>query len=275
MLKLSSLSSATLLFPVLLVLVALSLNHDSATMVSAFSPSPMNRQPRHNAPSSSQKRYSSDDGGAASSSKPRNAAMIEEHRQEWIARSVNYYSKVMREERRRQLGQSTQSTSEVVAPTPKASVGSTIDDYDRHYKVLAKKHYFALQKIRTGQLSHAELIYQRIINELMEDDCDHAQLAVTTLLLALLTQRMNASPKQTRSVFLKFFRQISLDDEHTHCACSAKVVGAFALFEMKQGNTQKSLQLARKAFELDPTGLRPILNWKQFRDAAKQSTQSP
>ena len=50
------------------------------------------------------------------------------------------------------------------------------------------------------------------------------------------------------------------------CVCSAKVLQAFALFEMKQGNSLKSLQLVQKAVQLDPT-LRPVLKWKQFRDA--------
>jgi hypothetical protein len=69
-------------------------------------------------------------------------------------------------------------------------------------------HYFALRKIKDGKPQHAEQIYRRIIDELLheeEDGCDHAKLAVTTLLLALLLQRTGDS-KNTRSVSLHFFR---------------------------------------------------------------------
>ena len=213
------------------------------------------------------------------------SAWAEEHRQDWINRSVQYYSKVMREERRRNLGQVL--VEDVESPT-----------YQDQFMSLAARHYFALRKIKDGKPRHAELIYRRIIDNLLseeeENECDHAKLAVTTLLLALLLQRNGASAKQTRSVFLTFFRVVSMDDaplhhhrsdntvqestsecgeqhhHHKQCACSAKVIGAFALFEMKQGNTLKSLQLARRAFQMDPTVMQPLLNWKQFRDAAQR-----
>jgi hypothetical protein len=178
-------------------------------------------------------------------------------RQEWIQNSVQYYSKVMREERRRSIGQYKEYAN---------------------YNVLAKKHYFALKKIKDGKPDHAECIYRRIINELVhelrqeqvtQDHCDHSTLAITTLLLALHLQRNEASPKKTRSVFLNFFRIVTSDghtDANEECACSAKVLQAFALFEMKQGNALKSLELAKAAIKLDPS-LKSVLNWKQFRDA--------
>jgi hypothetical protein len=181
-------------------------------------------------------------------------------RQEWINNSIQYYSKVMREERRRSNGQFKEFTN------------------PKEYKVLAKKHYFALRKIKDGKPEHAECIYRRIINELVTElrneqmdsehsHCDHSKLAVTTLLLALHLQRNDASPKKTRSVFLNFFRIVT-SDEHAddECACSAKVLQAFALFEMKQGNALKSLELAKTAIKLDPS-LKSVLQWKQFRDA--------
>ena len=175
-------------------------------------------------------------------------------RQRWFHNSIAYYSKVMREERRRELGQ--------------------IDDenYDpQHFQVMAKKHYFALRKIKDGKPAHAERIYRNIIDELLveedQEDCDHAKLAVTTLLLALLLQREGHPAKQTRSVFVHFFRMVQ--DSQEECACSAKVLQAFALFEMKQGNTLKSLHIVEKAVRLDPS-LRPVLQWKQFRDARDQ-----
>lgn len=201
----------------------------------------------------------------------------------------------MREERRRSTGQVD------------ADVAATAE-YQHDFQVLAKKHYFALRKIKDGRYTQAELIYKRIINEILteneDETCDHAKLAVTTLLLALHCQRMG-DMKKTRSVFLSFFRVVTMDggsssshhhsdhddgigdgvagDGHNHhhhnnnhhpqCACSAKVLGAFALFEMKQGNAMKSLQIAKKAVEFDPL-MAPVLNWKQFRDVNKRRRQT-
>lgn len=189
----------------------------------------------------------------------------EQLRQEWVDRSVSYYSKVMREERRRNMGQ--------IDNDEFAS-----EEYQQDFQRLAKKHYFALRKIKDGQYQHAEVIYKRIINEIMNEeedgDCDHAKLAVTTLLLALHCQRMG-DMKKTRSVFLNFFRVVVMDNhgEDEKCACSAKVLGAFALFEMKQGNAKKSLEIARRAVGFDPA-MGPVLNWKQFRDVQSESRKS-
>jgi hypothetical protein len=178
----------------------------------------------------------------------------EEERQTWNYRSVTYYSKVMREERRRQLGQIND------------------DSYDPdQFVIMAKKHYFALCKIKDGKPAHAEQIYRRIIGELLvqevDDNCDHSKFAVTTLLLALLLQREGHPVRSIRRVFLHFFRMVLDSDDE--CACSAKVLQAFALFEMKQGNSLKSLHIVDKAVQLDPS-LLPVLRWKQFRDARKQ-----
>jgi hypothetical protein len=183
----------------------------------------------------------------------------EREKKEWINRSVNYYTKVMREERRRTMGQID-------------ALQEAKPDYRDEFLILAKKHYFARYKIKNGRPQHAEQIYLRIIDELSQEEdghCDHAKMAVTTLLLALLRQRMGDS-KGTRSTFLNFFRIAFLDmDEDTECACSAKVLQAYALFEMKQGNSLKSLDLATKAIKLDDS-LKPILQWKQFRDALER-----
>jgi hypothetical protein len=191
-------------------------------------------------------------------------------RQEWNERSVSYYSKVMREERRRNMGQIDNDIFDS-------------EQYQQDFERSAQKHYFALRKIKDGQYLHAEIIYKNIIQEIMKEEededgqCDHAKLAVTTLLLALHCQRMG-DLKKTRSVFLNFFREVIMseqrnnvnndddgEEKHHKCACSAKVLGAFALFEMKQGNTIKSLEILQKAVEFDPA-LGPILQWKQFRD---------
>lgn len=182
----------------------------------------------------------------------------EQEKRDWVERSVAYYSKVMREDRRRQLGQ---------AP-------STLDaEQEARYAELAMKHYFALTKIRNGKFDHAEKIYRRTIDEIIregEEDagCNHAQLAVTTLLLALHTQR-SGDIKKTRSVFVNFFRISVVENEISECACSAKVLQAFALFEMKNGLPIKSLEIAKKAIELDGS-LATLLQWKQFREAIER-----
>ena len=181
----------------------------------------------------------------------------QQQREEWIQRSLDYYSKVMREERRRSIGQLP------IEDSPEAQ---------EEFLVMARRHYFAIEKVRNGKYSQAETLYRRIIDELQadEDQCDHAKLAVTTLLLALLTKRMK-DPKKTRSVFLEFFRLAVLErDEGTECACSAKVLQAYALFEMQQGHAQKSLEIAKMALRFD-SSLAPVLRWKQFRQAAQQA----
>mmetsp|Transcript_18811 Transcript_18811/g.52542 ORF Transcript_18811/g.52542 Transcript_18811/m.52542 type:complete len:266 (-) Transcript_18811:186-983(-) len=203
-------------------------------------------------------------------------AKYDQLRQEWSEKSISYYSKITREERRWSAGQIDQ---DVFAS----------EEYRQEFEQLAKKHYFALKKIKEGRYHHAEIIYERIIKEIMKEDkadhsCDHANLAVTTLLLALNCQRMG-NPEKARLVFLNFVHVVTTDTpkirgenknnnnfaidkavvEHDECACSAKVLGAFALFEMKQGNPGKSLEIAHMAVDFDPS-LEPMLEWKEFRD---------
>ena len=191
----------------------------------------------------------------------RSSLTLDQLKKQWIDRSVEYYSKVMREERRRNMGQI--ADDEFVL--------------SEEYQRLAKQHYFALTKIRDGQHRHAEIIYRRIIDQIMSEEedghCDHAKLAATTLLLALHCQRMG-DMKKTRSVFLSFFRIVVMDmeDEEMQCACTAKVLGAYALFEMRRGNVIKSLEIARKAVEFDEA-MEPVLNWKQFREAQARTLQ--
>ena len=112
------------------------------------------------------------------------------------------------------------------------------------------------------------------------------------LLLTLLLQRKPNHVKETRAVFVEFFRIVTQDSNqdpasrhhhhhHHHrrrdrdgsssssfkeCTCSAKVLQAFALFEMKQGRVKKAYSLAKMAVEMDPE-LEPLLRWKQFRVA--------
>jgi hypothetical protein len=252
-------------FPCLLLfsaVAALSCSILDAFALHSSNPSFARRSPQ----SSSQLFYDSNGEFSDSMSKPytsTTSAIGDDVRREWIDKSLTYYSKVMREERRRNLGQAKDFESE---------------EYNLDFLHLAKKHYFALRKIKDGKPQHAELIYRKIIDEILHEDedegCDHAKLAVTTLLLALHLQRTGDS-KSTRSVFLSFFRIVvaAAEKEPDHeCACSAKVLQAFALFEMKQGHSLKSLEIVLKAIKLDPT-LRPVLNWKQFRDVLARRRQ--
>ena len=163
-----------------------------------------------------------------------------------------------------QIDSSTTSISEVPSPV----------NEDKDFVRLATNHYYARFLIKMGKWEFAEKIYRRIIDELTsedDDNCDHTKLAVSTLLLALHMQR-TGDVKATRAVFIDFFRRVALveedADEDVHkCSCSAKVLQAYALFEMKNGHSAKSLEIIQLAVKMDEE-LRPVLEWKQFRDAA-------
>ena len=135
-------------------------------------------------------------------------------------------------------------------------------------------HYFALMKIRNKENMQAERAYRGFIKSILNDrqrhgECDHESLAVTTLLLALHIQRKGPSPETTRearAVFTEFFRIVG-QDEITRCSCSAKVLQAFALFEMKNGSPKKSYKLVLKAVAMDES-LAPVLRWKKFKEVA-------
>mmetsp|Transcript_13728 Transcript_13728/g.28988 ORF Transcript_13728/g.28988 Transcript_13728/m.28988 type:complete len:272 (+) Transcript_13728:307-1122(+) len=175
-------------------------------------------------------------------------------RTEWISRSINYYSGVMKKP-------SNQKDSFVVDATP-------VDSFVK----LAMKHYQARLLVKQGKLETAERLYRRIIDELRsdeEEDCDHAALAVSTLLLALHTQRTSNVKADTRRVFNDFFRVVDLDN-NSSCACSARVLQAYALFEMKNGNQVFSLMLMKRAVDMDER-LKPVLEWWQFREARSKS----
>lgn len=186
---------------------------------------------------------------------------LQQKKSAWIDRSINYYCTIMREEERIEKG-------EILKPS--------LRDLKHHQYnlILAKKLYFARNKIKSGKLKSAELIYRNTINELMNEGeaCRHADLAVSTLLLALLLQR-EGKLSETRDVFLRFFRIVNsaqLEAEENgrshECTCSAKVIQAFALFEMKQGYPKKALRLIQSAIKMDKK-LVATLKWKQFREA--------
>lgn len=202
----------------------------------------------------------SDDSNTIGTVKPytkRKSQMLQERKRDWINRSLTYYSTVSREAKRRENGQYVPSEME-------------LDQYKSNF-ITAKKLYFARHKIKNNQPRHAERIYRKLIDDLLreqEEDgsCDHAQIAISTLLLALLLQRQG-EVKETRATFVRFFRLVTTSsDGMKECTCSAKVLQAFSLFEMKQNNVKKAYALAQIAVKLDPE-LVPVLNWKQFRDA--------
>lgn len=193
---------------------------------------------------------------------------VQHRRNEWVHNSMAFYSTITREEKRRERNQ-------IVSPSP-----SDEDELDS--TVTAKILYFARHKIKNGKLNHAERIYRKHISDLLqnEDPCDHTQLATSVLLLTLLLQRKEDHVDETREAFLSFFRvvaeesllEVDIEDgeilsmDMKECTCSAKVIQAFALFEMKQGNVKRSYSLARMAVKMDEE-LEPILRWKQFREA--------
>lgn len=216
---------------------------------------------------------------------------IYEHKHEWIERSIEYYSNVTRKKSSssiRPLQKNTQidytTTSASKSPLL-ADVNTDIiaDTHDKDFVRLATNHYYARYLIKAGKYAFAEKIYRRIINELTaesdDDDheCDHTKLAVSTLLLALHMQR-TGDIKATRAVFVNFFRRVALvkeeDGEVHKCSCSAKVLQAYALFEMKNGHSAKSLEIIQRAVKMD-ADLSPVLEWKQFRDAAAGRVYSP
>lgn len=194
--------------------------------------------------------------GSPSKNSGRQSVALRDRKRQWVDRSLEYYSTVSREDLRRSRGQ-----------LPAHPAHDSLEERRRIYD-LAQKHYFALRKIKSGHLGHAESIYRRIIIDIKnhEGGCDHAKLAVSTLLLALLLQR-RGDIKGTRSVFLQFFKAAVLEnqDEEKECACSAKVLQAYALFEMKRGHGRKSLEIVERAVRLDHA-LKPVLEWKQFRE---------
>ena len=178
----------------------------------------------------------------------------------WIEGSLKYYATITRGSRHSPRHQRDDTESMAVV--------------DPQYLKLAMENYFAREKIKMGKAHHAETIYRRLMEEMVphqhdqqEEPCDFSSLAVPTLLLALLLQREERFD-DARSV-LEGFTYIfdSLGEKKQHkCCCSARVFQAYALFEMKQDNPQRAVQLMFRAIRLDKN-LRPVLRWRQFRNA--------
>ncbi len=180
--------------------------------------------------------------------------ILDKRRKHWINLSLKYYTTVAREHKRRSRGQ-----------LPPSFPRSSPEEFRMQIRQ-SERHFFARNLIKCGKLDQAEVLYRRIIDEIQNDagGCDHARLAVSSFLLALLKQRMK-DIKGARSVFLNFFRTAVVDcPKDKKCVCSAMLLQAYALFEMKCGHGRKSLEIAKRAVELDEA-LRPVLAWKQFR----------
>lgn len=168
--------------------------------------------------------------------------------QEWIKKSIEYYTKVMRIE------------------------DSPMSRKSHEQSRTAKRLYHAIQQVRSGNLNRAENIYRKTIRDINDladtDECNNAELATTTLLLALVLQRMD-NIGEARMVFHRFFRTVmSSAEKHpiSECACTGKVLGAYALFEMKFGSIHRSIEVARRATQFDGD-LSVLFEWKQFREA--------
>lgn len=183
---------------------------------------------------------------------------------------------------KQQLPKTKMESATISSVSEMPLLSEEIEEHDKDFVGLATKHYYARLLVKKGKWDFAEKIYRRIIDELTsdpsEDNCDHTKLAVSTLLLALHVQR-TGDIKATRAVFLNFFRRVALVkeeemDENHKCSCSAKVLQAYALFEMKNGHSAKSLEIIQRAVKMDEE-LSPVLGWKQFRDAAAGREYSP
>lgn len=194
----------------------------------------------------------------------RTKASLSPHAQQWIDESLHYYNRIAR-------------------GTPKEQWESP------EHIAMAMRTYFAHTKVKGGKSYAAEKIYRRLMEEMTatngsrdkehehhhhcdgrhHHDCnsDLGRLAVPTLLLSLLLQREQRFD-DARLVFESFYQIVVklLDNGTVQCPCSARVLQAFALFEMKQDNQLRALEIVALAVRLDGK-IRPVLRWKQFRDA--------
>jgi hypothetical protein len=178
----------------------------------------------------------------------RNGASLTTEKDIWINNSLNYYNRITR-------------GAEHVQSSPL-------------YLRSAMENYFARGKIKNGKPHHAETIYRRLVDELSrplkeEEDCDFSNLAVPTLLLALLLQREERYD-DARTVFEGFSHVLLTSGKSHKCCCSARVLQAHALFEMKQENPTRAVELIFRAVRMDKT-LRPVLQWQQFQRAMEES----
>ena len=107
--------------------------------------------------------------------------------------------------------------------------------------ITTKGLQIAQHKLRSGYLSKPEIIYSAIIDDLLnlkeKEEILHTTLAVSTILLAWLLQRMGEI-KEARKTFLRFFRIAGMEKRNLEgCVVSAKVLEAFTHSEVKQGQS--------------------------------------
>jgi len=103
-------------------------------------------------------------------------------------------------------------------------------------------------KLRSGYLSKPEIIYSAIIDDLLnlkeKEEILHTTLAVSTILLAWLLQRMGEI-KEARKTFLRCFCIAGMEKRNLEgCVVSAKVLEAFTHSEVKQGQSYEFVHSA-------------------------------
>jgi len=195
---------------------------------------------------------------------------------EWMNNSLRYYRQITR---KGAPGSSVDATA--VSSSSSSALQQQQQQEQQHqqsptYLKSAMENYFAREKIKDNKPQHAESIYRKLLKDfspkVIEEECEFCHLAVPSLLLALLLQR-EGRIDDARVVFDGFNQvleqsilQSSSSRKVISCSCSARVLQANALFEMKQSNPIKAAELIIRAVRMDRT-LRPVLRWKQFREA--------
>jgi len=196
---------------------------------------------------------------------------------EWMNNSLRYYRQITR---KGAPGSSVDATA-VSSSSSSSALQQQQQQEQQHqqsptYLKSAMENYFAREKIKDNKPQHAESIYRKLLKDfspkVIEEECEFCHLAVPSLLLALLLQR-EGRIDDARVVFDGFNQvleqsilQSSSSRKVISCSCSARVLQANALFEMKQSNPIKAAELIIRAVRMDRT-LRPVLRWKQFREA--------
>jgi len=193
---------------------------------------------------------------------------------EWMNNSLRYYRQITRKG-------APGSSVDATAVSSSSALQQQQQQEQQHqqsptYLKSAMENYFAREKIKDNKPQHAESIYRKLLKDfspkVIEEECEFCHLAVPSLLLALLLQR-EGRIDDARVVFDGFNQvleqsilQSSSSRKVISCSCSARVLQANALFEMKQSNPIKAAELIIRAVRMDRT-LRPVLRWKQFREA--------
>jgi len=145
-------------------------------------------------------------------------------KQKWMNQSSKQLSSFFLEAELKALGN----------PQPFKNAGSKITTTTKVLQI-------ATQKLKSGYLSKPERTYCKIIDDLLtlkeKDEVHHTTLAISTILLAWLLQRMGEM-KEARKTFLRFFRIVGMEKRNLEgCAISTKVLEAFTHSEVKQGQS--------------------------------------